>query len=153
MSTSTTTTLAELPSFKGKELGTRAWFEITQERGTTVADATEDHQWIHTDPARAAESPYGGTIAHGYLVLSLVPHLLRQIVELDGVKTALNYGLGEVRFIAPVTVGSRVRATSTLANAELREDGGVKVEYRTTIELEGAEKPACVATHIGLYRF
>jgi acyl dehydratase len=137
----------------GSTLGSSDWFSIDQARIDTFADATEDHQWIHTDPARAAKSAYGSTIAHGYLVLSLIPHLLRQIVSLDGVKTALNYGLGEVRFIAPVKVGSKVRATSTLANAELREDGGVKVEYRTTIELEGSEKPACVATHIGLYRF
>jgi acyl dehydratase len=137
----------------GSTLGSSDWFAIDQARIDTFADATEDRQWIHTDPARAAESPYGGTIAHGYLVLSLIPHLLRQIVALDGVKTALNYGLGQVRFIAPVKVGSRIRATSVLADAELREDGGVKVEYRTTIELQGSEKPACLATHIGLYRF
>ena len=121
MSTSTTTTLAELPSFKGKELGTSDWFEITQERVNTFADATDDHQWIHVDVERAkAESPFRGPIGHGFLTLSLFVPMWSQILTVTDVKMGVNYGLNRVRFPAPVPVGSRIRLT------DARGRGGVQ---------------------------
>ena len=113
---STTTTLAELPSLKGQVLGVSEWFEVTQERVNTFADATDDHQWIHVDPERAAaESPFGGPIGHGFLTLSLFIPMWSQVLQVTDVKMAVNYGLNKVRFPAPVPVGSRIRLTATLA--------------------------------------
>src|ERR1700745_3870735 len=114
LSTSTTTTLAELPSFKGKELGTSDWFEITQERVNAFADATDDHQWIHVDIERAKDGPFGGTIAHGYLTLSLIPHFNQELIKIETSGARLNYGLNKVRFPNPVKVGARIRCTATL---------------------------------------
>ena len=144
MSTSTTTTLAELPSFKGKELGTSDWFEITQERVNTFADATDDHQWIHVDVERAkAESPFRGPIGHGFLTLSLFVPMWSQILTVTDVKMGVNYGLNKVRFPAPVPVGSRIRLTATLVDVE-EVKGGVQLTVGGVIEREGADKPVCV---------
>ena len=116
---STTTTIAELPSFKGQELGTSDWIEVTQERVNLFADATGDHQWIHIDVERAkAESPFGGPIAHGYLTLSLMVPLVSQTYTISDAKMGVNYGLNKVRFPAPVPVGSKVRARVTLKDVE-----------------------------------
>ena len=144
MSTSTTTTLAELSSFKGKELGTSDWFEITQERVNTFADATDDHQWIHVDVERAkAESPFRGPIGHGFLTLSLFVPMWSQILTVTDVKMGVNYGLNRVRFPAPVPVGSRIRLTATLVDVdEFR--GGLQLVAGGVIEREGGDKPVCV---------
>jgi len=144
MSASTTTTLAELPSFKGKELGTSDWFEITQERVNTFADATDDHQWIHVDVERAnAESPFRGPIGHGFLTLSLFVPMWSQILKVTDVRMGVNYGLNKVRFPAPVPVGSRIRLTATLVEVE-EFRGGLQIVAGGVIEREGGDKPVCV---------
>jgi acyl dehydratase len=141
----TTTTMAELPSLKGKELGTSQWFEVTQERVNTFADATDDHQWIHVDVERAKkESPFGGPIAHGYLTLSLLIPLWAQVLTVSDATTVINYGLNKVRFPSPVPVGGKIRLTATLTDiAEVK--GGLQLTIRAVIELEGGAKPVCVA--------
>jgi acyl dehydratase len=132
----------------GQHLGHSDWVEITQERVNRFAEATGDHQWIHVDPERAArESPFGGPIAHGYLTLSLLPMLLPQIVEITGFRLTVNYGTEKVRFPAPVPVGSRVRAGAVLDSATPIE-GGVQMLVTVTVEIEGAGKPAMVATSV-----
>jgi acyl dehydratase len=144
MSASTTTTLAELPSFKGKELGTSEWFEITQARVNTFADATDDHQWIHVDVERAkAESPFRGPIGHGFLTLSLFVPMWSQILKVTDVRMGVNYGLNKVRFPAPVPVGSRIRLTATLVDVE-EFRGGLQIVAGGVIEREGGDKPVCV---------
>jgi len=144
MSTSTTTTLAELPSLKGQQLGVSDWFEITQERVNTFADATDDHQWIHVDVERAsAESPFGGPIGHGFLTLSLFVPMWSQILTVTDVKMGVNYGLNKVRFPAPVPVGSRIRLTATLLDVE-EVKGGLQLVASGVIEREGGDKPVCV---------
>ena len=143
--TSTTTTLAELPSYKGKELGTSDWVEVTQERVNLFADATGDHQWIHVDVERAnRESPFGGPIAHGYLTLSLLIPMWSQVLTVSDVGMAVNYGLNKVRFPAPVPVGSKVRLTATLKDAE-QITGGYQLTASAVIEREGGDKPVCIA--------
>jgi acyl dehydratase len=133
-------------SLVGQQLGHSEWVEITQEMVNRFADATGDHQWIHVNPERAArESPFGGPIAHGYLTLSLLPSLVPQIVEITGFRMGVNYGTEKVRFPAPVSVGSRVRAAATLESAT-PFDGGVQMNLGVTIEIEGGSKPAMVAT-------
>jgi acyl dehydratase len=129
----------------GRELGPGDWFTVDQSRVDGFADDTEDHQWIHVDPEKAASSPFGGTIAHGFLTLSLLPHLANSARRLDGVRMGVNYGLNKVRFPAPVKVGSRVRATVTITDAEDLPDDGVQVVSKVTVEIEGSEKPACIA--------
>ena len=144
MSTSTTTTLAELPSFKGQGAGTSDWFEITQERVNTFADATDDHQWIHVDVERAkAESPFRGPIGHGFLTLSLFVPMWSQILTVTDAKMGVNYGLNKVRFPAPVPVGSRIRLTATLVDVE-EIRGGLQLIAGGVIEREGGDKPVCV---------
>ncbi|MGH3521196.1 MAG: MaoC family dehydratase [Haloechinothrix sp.] len=140
----------ELLTAVGEELGSSEWLEIDQERVNRFADATGDHQWIHVDPERAKEGPFGTTIAHGYLTLSLLPQLMRQIYRVDGVRMGINYGLNKVRFPAPVPVGSRVRATAALSEAKA-VTGGVQAEATVTIEIEGSDKPACVAVNVVRY--
>ena len=141
----TTTTIAELPSLKGQELGTSDWIEVTQERVNTFADATGDHQWIHVDVERAkAESPFGGPIAHGYLTLSLLVPLVSQTYTISDAKMGVNYGLNKVRFPAPVPVGSKVRARVTLKDVE-EVAGGLQNTFAVTIEREGGDKPVCIA--------
>ena len=135
--------LEELSGRVGQEIGVGEWVTITQEQVNLFADATLDHQWIHVDPEMAAQGPFGTTIAHGFLTLSLVSEIAPS-VEIPGVRMAINYGLDRVRFISPVPVGSRLRARSVLK--EVHEvPGGVQVKSEVTIELEGGEKPACVA--------
>jgi acyl dehydratase len=144
MATTTTTTLSELPSFKGQVLGVSDWFEISQERVKTFADATDDHQWIHVDVERAkAESPFGGPIGHGFLTLSLFVPMWSQILRLTDVGMAVNYGLNKVRFPAPVPVGSRIRLTATLVDVE-EVKGGLQLVAGGVVEREGGDKPVCV---------
>ncbi len=135
----------DLQSMVGQELGVGEWMEITQERIDRFADATDDHQWIHVDPERAKDSPFGTTIAHGFLTLSLIPALVGGGgIPVEGVKMGINYGLDRARFISPVPVGSRIRARRKLV--EVKEvTGGVQLKAEVTVELEGSEKPACVA--------
>lgn len=140
----TRTTVSALPELIGTELGVSEWIVIGQDRITTFADATEDHQWIHVDPERAAEGPFGATIAHGYLTLSLVPLLMKQVLVLDGKKRGTNYGVERVRFTAPVRVGSAIRLRANLADAARRPDGGVKYSVQVTIEIRDQDTPALV---------
>ena len=129
----------------GEELGHSDWLEVSQERVNAFADATLDRQWIHVDPERArAESPFGGPIAHGYLTLSLLPFLLGQVVEVSGVRMAINYGLNRLRYPAPVPVGRRVRLAARLAAVE-EIRGGVQCQLDCTVEVEGGGKPGLVA--------
>ena len=143
--TTTTTTLSELPSLKGSELGTSDWIEVTQDRVNLFADATDDHQWIHVDAERAkAESPFGGPIAHGYLTLSLLIPMWSQVLTVTDSTMAVNYGLNKVRFPAPVPVGSKVRLTATLADVE-EIKGGYQLTVSAVIERENGDKPVCIA--------
>ncbi|MCC3767984.1 MaoC family dehydratase [Streptomyces sp. UNOC14_S4] len=135
--------LGELRKLAGSELGTSAWTDVTQERIDTFADATDDHQWIHTDVARAAEGPFGAPIAHGHLTLSLFIPLFTGLLDVRGVTTKVNYGLDKVRFPAPVKAGSRIRLAARLASVE-DVPGGVQIAVDGTIEIEGSTKPACV---------
>ncbi|TLP92710.1 MaoC family dehydratase [Nesterenkonia salmonea] len=129
---------------------TGEWFTIDQERIQLFADATLDHQWIHLDAERAASGPFGAAVAHGYLTLSLLPHLAASLIEVGQVSMAMNYGLDKVRFIAPVNAGSRVRATTEL-NAVEDTALGTRVNSTVTIELEGSSKPALVAETVSIY--
>ncbi|HLM05715.1 MAG TPA: MaoC family dehydratase [Blastococcus sp.] len=132
----------------GKHLGYSDWVTVTQEQVDQFADATGDHQWIHVDAERAArESPFGGPIAHGFLTLSLLPMLMPQVVEITGFRMGVNYGTDKVRFPSPVPVGSRVRAGATLDGAD-PIDGGIAMVLTVTVEIEGASKPAMVATSL-----
>jgi acyl dehydratase len=138
-------TLAELQALVGNEVGVSRWFDVTQQRIDTFADATDDNQWIHVDPERSArESPFGGTVAHGFLTLSLLSAMLEDVVLMGDVKLAVNYGLNKVRFPAPVAAGSRVRARIALAAVEVL-DGGAQLVWDIVVEREGGGKPACVA--------
>ena len=146
----TTVAYADAAGLAGTDLGHTDWLEITQDRVNTFADATGDHQWIHTDPERAASGPFGGPIAHGFLTLSLAVTFWTELFDLEGVGTKVNYGLEKVRFISPVQVGARVRMTAVIA--EVTEiPGGFQFTVDQTIEIEGGTKPAVVAR--GLYRF
>ncbi|MGW4869320.1 MaoC family dehydratase [Streptomyces chartreusis] len=135
--------LDELKKLSGTDLGTSDWIEITQSRINTFADATNDHQWIHVDPQRATEGPFGTPIAHGYLTLSLFIPLFTELLDVQGVTTKVNYGLNKVRFPSPVKVGSRIRLAGRLAEVE-EVPGGVQVAVEGTIEIEGGTKPAAV---------
>jgi acyl dehydratase len=134
----------------GTEIGVSDWLTIDQHRIDTFADATGDHQWIHVDPEKAAHGPYGRTIAHGFLTLSLLVPLSNQAVTVGGVRMGVNYGLNKVRFITPVPVGGRIRARVAL-DSVTDIPGGVQAERTVTIELEGADKPACVAQSVARY--
>jgi acyl dehydratase len=142
---------AELEGAVGKHLGHSEWLEITQARVNQFAEATGDQQWIHVDPERARSGPFGGTIAHGYLTLSLVNHFLPQIVQVRGISMGVNYGADRLRFPAPVPVGSRVRAGAELVGAERARDGSVQAVLRVTVEVQGSDKPACVVDAIARY--
>ncbi|MFF6947424.1 MaoC family dehydratase [Streptomyces iakyrus] len=135
--------LDELKKLVGSDLGTSEWIEVTQERIDTFADATGDHQWIHVDPERAKDGPFGAPIAHGYLTLSLFIPLFTELLDVQGVTTKVNYGLNKVRFPSPVKVGSRIRLTAKLAEVE-EVPGGVQITVEGAIEIEGATKPAAV---------
>ena len=136
-------TFEELPKLAGKEIGVSDWLEITQDRVNQFADATGDHQWIHVDPEKAAEGPFGAPIAHGYLTLSLFIPLFTELLDVQGVTTKVNYGLNKVRFPSPVKVGSKIRLVGRLADVE-DVAGGVQITVDGTIEIEGAPKPAAV---------
>jgi len=144
------TSTDELAAVVGQELGVSDWLEIDQKRIDLFADATGDHQWIHVDPARAKDGPFGKTIAHGYLTLSLLPALVPQIMRVEGVRMGVNYGVNKVRFPAPVPVGSRLRARVELV--DVSEAGeGVQVAAKVTVEREGGDKPVCVAETLSRY--
>jgi acyl dehydratase len=140
----TITGLDELRDAKGETLGTSDWHEVTQEAIDAFADVTGDHQWIHVDRERAKDTPFGGTIAHGYYTLALAPMLTGQVMALDGFAMVINYGANRVRFPAPVPVGSRVRVTVKVADLE-DSPGGAQLTLELTFEVEGGEKPVCVA--------
>ncbi len=138
----------------GQELGVGNWKEIDQQRIDAFADVTEDHQWIHVDPVRAeAESPYGATVAHGFLTLSLIPKLSKDTYRVDNARMGVNYGLNKVRFLAPVTAGSKIRVRSELVAADKTDDNIVHLTVRHTLEIEGSDKPAAVAELIARYIF
>ncbi|MCQ4214122.1 MaoC family dehydratase [Streptomyces longispororuber] len=136
---------AEFAAAAGTHVGVSDWVTVTQDRIDTFADATGDHQWIHVDPARAANGPFGAPIAHGYLTLSLIPVLTQGVYKIEDVRMGVNYGLNKVRFMNPVTVGSRVRASIDVVSADEVPGGGRQIVNRVTVEIEGADKPACVA--------
>jgi acyl dehydratase len=140
----TITGLEELKQAEGTVLGTSDWHEVTQEDIDTFADVTGDHQWIHVDVERAKETPFGGTIAHGYYTLSIIPMLSQQVFSMQGFTFALNYGLNRVRFPAPLPVGSKVRLTAKVASVE-EIPGGAQSTMEMTLEREGGDKPVCVA--------
>ena len=148
----TTTTMSEVPGLVGRELGTSDWCEVTQQNVNLFADATGDHQYIHVDPERARETFFGGTIAHGYLTLSLIPELSRTRhgprINLGG-RMGVNYGLNKVRFPAPVRVGKRIRLRTKLLAVEEIGDRCVQLVNQQTVEVEGEEGPACVAETVG----
>ncbi|MEA2171536.1 MAG: hypothetical protein QOF76_4836 [Solirubrobacteraceae bacterium] len=139
--------LDELQAAKGETLGSSDWQVIDQEKINGFADVTGDHQWIHVDPERAKDSPFGSTIAHGFLTLSLYPVLMAEIAKFDGFKFGLNYGLNKVRFMSPVPVDSKVRGTATLKDIT-EVSGGVQATIEMLWEIEGTEKPACVAEQL-----
>ncbi|HKR52410.1 MAG TPA: MaoC family dehydratase [Pseudonocardiaceae bacterium] len=134
----------ELLAAAGAQLGASAWMIIDQQRVNAFADATEDHQWIHVDPQRAAAGPFGTTIAHGFLTLSLLPYLIDQTYRVEGATMVINYGLNKVRFPAPVPVGSTVRAEVELAEVT-EATGGLQLVLRATLQIESGTKPGCVA--------
>jgi acyl dehydratase len=142
--------IAELKTLAQRDLGHTDWLQIDQNRVNLFADATDDHQWIHVDPERAAEGPFGGTIAHGYLTLALLIPLMTELLDVKGVRMSINYGLDKVRFPAPVPVGAKIRLKGTVASVDDVPGDGVQVTIDFTIEIEGSEKPACVAR--GVYR-
>lgn len=141
---------AELLSAEPGPLGASQWMLLEQSRIDNFAEATDDHQWIHVDPAKAAEGPYGATIAHGYLTLSLVNRFLPEIIEVRGISMGVNYGSDRLRFPAPVTVDSRLRGVGELIKVE-EVKGGVQSTVRVTVEVDGQDRPACVADTISRY--
>jgi acyl dehydratase len=143
-------TVDELRAAVGEQLGYSDWVEIEQKRIDLFAEATGDHQWIHVDPEKAAVGPFGTTIAHGYLTLSLLPLFGPQLIKVEGVKMGVNYGTNKVRFPAPVPVGSRLRATAKITGVE-DVTGGVQVSVAFTVEREGGDKPVCVAESVSRY--
>ena len=146
-----TIAVKDFKAHEGEHLGTSDWHAVTQEQVNQFADATGDHQWIHVDPEKAKSGPFGGTIAHGYLTMSLVPALLQEVWQVSGMKMGLNYGINKLRFPSPVPVGSKVRADATIAGVEDVGGGGQQVTLNVIIEIDGQEKPACVAEVV--YRY
>ena len=146
--------VASLTEYVGKELGASDWFQIDQDRINAFADATLDHQFIHVDPEQAKNTPFGTTIAHGYLTLSLLPYLQASIdgfLMPKGMKMAMNYGFDKLRFMAPVKEGKRVRAVATLLDAKERRDGQWLLTFSFTVEIEGEDKPALIAEWLLMY--
>ncbi|WAP60270.1 MaoC family dehydratase [Streptomyces sp. S465] len=144
----TATGLDEIKALAGADLGRTDWLQITQDRVNTFADATDDHQWIHTDPERAATGPFGGTIAHGYLTLSLIIPLFNQLLAIEGTSMSINYGLDKVRFPSPVKVGATIRLHGVVESVDEVRGNGVEMRLAFTVEIEGSDKPACVAQAI-----
>jgi acyl dehydratase len=149
--TTTVHGLAELKTLVGRDLGHSEWFEIDQSRVDAFANATNDRQWIHVDPERARSGPFGGAIAHGFLTLSLLIPLWNEMVTVEGVATAVNYGLNKVRFPSPVPVGSKIRAAASLASVEDVPGNGVQAVIDFVVERDGSEKPCCVAQAVHRY--
>jgi acyl dehydratase len=145
--------IRQLANRVGEEVGVSPWVEITQARIDTFARAIEDFQWIHVDPARAKDSPFGSTIAHGFLTLSLLSHLSERTFSFADRRMGVNYGLNRVRFTSPVPSGSRVRARFTLAKYEPLEGNGVQVTWNVVLEIDGTQKPALVAEWIGRHYY
>ncbi|MDH6193561.1 acyl dehydratase [Mycobacterium frederiksbergense] len=141
---------ADLLKLVGQVVGTTGWMTITQHQVDLFAEATGDHQWIHTDPQRAANGPFKGTIAHGYLTLSLAPVMISEVMQIRELTAALNYGLNRVRFPTPVRVGARIRGVVMVLNAQ-QKTSGVEAVFTLTYEIEGGDRPACVADVIVLY--
>ena len=141
----------DLLTMIGEDLGTSPWLDVTQERINLFADATDDHQWIHVDVERAKDGPFGGAIAHGYLTLSLLIPLWSEILVIEEIDMAVNYGLNKVRFPAPVPAGSRVRLSTTLADAEEVGGGGIQATIDAVMRVEGADKPVCIAQMVHRY--
>ncbi|KAA1424514.1 MaoC family dehydratase [Mumia zhuanghuii] len=142
--------LAELSASVGEELGVSEWHEVTQEQVNQFAEATGDHQWIHVDPEKAAQGPFGRTIAHGYLTVSLIPMLSAETYKVESVKMGVNYGSEKVRFPAPLPVGSRVRGRATLVEV-VPVALGQRVAVDFTLEVEGGDKPVCVARTLAIF--
>ena len=139
------TGLDEIRMLAGRDIGASDWLEITQDRVNTFADATNDHQWIHVDPERAKLGPFGGAIAHGYLTLALMIPLFTQLLNIQGVKMSINYGIEKVRFPSPVLVGSKIRLLAYVVSVEDVKGNGVQTVMNFTVEIDGSDKPACVA--------
>jgi len=146
---SKTVTREEFEAMVGQEIGVSAWFEITQERINQFADCTEDWQYIHVDPDKAAKTPFGGTIAHGFLTLSMLSAMVYQMPSIEGVTMGVNYGMNKVRFVSPVPVGSRIRGRFVLDKFEEIRPGEVQTTTTVTVEIEGKDKPALVAEWLG----
>ena len=142
--------LDQFAAAKGNQFGPTDWLTISQDRVNLFADATEDHQWIHVDPEKAANGPFGGTIAHGLLTLSLLPHFSHELYRVENIALAVNYGYNKVRFITPVKVGARLRARGELTSVN-QLDGAVQATTTITVEIEGSAKPAAVAESIIRY--
>ncbi|MBS4754534.1 MaoC family dehydratase [Nocardioides sp. zg-ZUI104] len=140
----------DLPEKAGAQLPSSGWLQVEQDRITDFADATDDHQWIHVNPERAQSGPYGTTVAHGFLTLSLVAPLLKQMLRVEGATSAFNYGLEKVRFPSPVTRGARIRGTGRIIAADVTE-AGVRLRLGLSVEVEDQAKPACVLELIVLY--
>ena len=149
--TTTVSSIEELNKLPGQHLGYSGWHEIDQEQVNLFADATGDHQWIHVDPERAATGPFGATIAHGYLTLSIIPAILAEVVRVEGFKFGVNYGCNKVRFPSPVKVGSKVRLGAAVGSVESVGADSAQVVLDITIETEGSDKPSCVAQVV--YRY
>ena len=152
----TFTSAAELLAATGTDLGTTDWLEVTQERVNLFADATGDLQWIHVDPQRAKDGPFGGCIAHGYLTLSLVNFFLPELIQIDNMKMGVNVGSDRVRFPAPVKVGARIRGRGEILKVEAiagAAEGTVQSTVRVSVEIEGSDRPGCVADTISRYTF
>jgi acyl dehydratase len=142
--------IEEFAAAEGTALGWTDWLTIDQQRIDRFADATGDHQWIHVDPEKAAQGPFGGTIAHGLLTLSLLPVMMHELYAVEGVRMAVNYGYNKVRFPSPLPMGARIRA-SAIVGPVTAVSGGVQGQVTTSIQVEGADKPACVAESIVRY--
>jgi acyl dehydratase len=149
--TTTASSIEELTKLTGEHLGYSDWHLVDQAQVDLFADATGDHQWIHVDPERAAAGPFGGTIAHGYLTLSLIPAILHEVIRVEGFTFGVNYGANKVRFPSPVKVGSRIRLGAVVASVESVGQGAAQAVLDVTIESEGSDKPACVAQVV--YRY
>ncbi|ARC56699.1 putative enoyl-CoA hydratase 1 [Frondihabitans sp. 762G35] len=141
---------ADLADAVGTALGPSSWIEIDQERITAFAEATNDRQWIHVDPERAAVGPFGATIAHGFLTLSLVSSMVMELLDVQNTSAVVNYGADRLRFVKPVVVGSRVRAVGEITGVDSGASG-VKLAYRLTVEIEGSDKPALVLDALTLF--
>ncbi|WP_394160119.1 MaoC family dehydratase [Galactobacter valiniphilus] len=154
MSTAVSTTVVpfdEVKALVGSDLGVSTYREVTQEMVNTFADATDDHQWIHTDPQRAKEGPFGAPIAHGFLTLSLLIPMWTELFDVTGVKTKVNYGLDKVRFTSPVRVGARIRMAVTIADVQEVKGNGLHLVADAVIEIEGEERPAVVARFLNRF--